>query len=172
VKRKRYLFTLLVVFSTQAFFIPNSANAGLNCSDVRSEVLKLEKYVINEQAYWVGHEGEKIKGTLELAFQKSERNQYLKKLGKLQYNNQSCFTRSQYDQILSKHYWTAPFTFNLGSMNSAFGLDCKDNPTAMKGIDLGKYAPKGYKRGITCDIPLYLYVDMKNNLYGRSIYTY
>lgn len=171
-KRKRYLFTLLVVFSIQAFFIPNSANAGLNCSDVRSEVLKLEKYVINEQAFWVRHEGEKIEGSLELAFQKSGRNQYFKKLGKLQYNNQGCFTKSQYDQVLSRHHWTAPYTMSFGATNTARDSDCKGNSTSTKDIDLGKWAPKGTKRGIICDIPKYLYVDMKNNLYGRSIYTY
>jgi len=154
-------------------FIPmQGASASPKCSDVRSEVLKLENYVINEQAFWVRHEGEKIKGSLELAFQKSERKQYLKKLGKLQYNNQGCFTKSQYDQVLSRHHWTAPYTMSFGAISVAHDLDCKDNPTSTKGIDLGKWAPKGYKRGIICDIPMYLYVDMKNNLYGQSIYKY
>ena len=169
---KLVLLAGLTFLQLTSLIIPDGASASPKCSDVRSEVLKLEKYVINEQAFWVRHEGEKIKGSLELAFQKSERNQYLKKLGKLQYNNQGCFTKSQYDQVLSRHHWTAPYTMSFGATNTARDSDCKGNPTSTKDIDLGKWAPKGTKRGIICDIPQYLYVDMKNNLYGQSIYKY
>ena len=171
---KKVSKTLCFAFfvSLQLIGSAEASQATTGCAAIKKQVLKLENAVRAEQAFWVRHEGEKIKGSLELAFQKSERNQYLKELGKLQYNNQGCFTKSQYDQVLSRHHWTAPYTMSFGATNTARDSDCKGNPTSTKDIDLGKWAPKGTKRGIICDIPQYLYVDMKNNLYGQSIYSY
>ena len=71
-----------------------------------------------------------------------------------------------------QRFWTVPFTINFTSVSKARGLDCKNNPTSRKEIDLGKYQPKGVKREIECDVPTYLVVDMRNYLFGKSIYSY
>lgn len=162
-----------------AFFVSlqliGSAEASqemTGCAAIKKQVLNLENAVRAEQSYFARYEGKKIEGILYTAFQKSKKNSYLQQLGKLEYNNKSCFTQSQYDQILIQHFWTAPFTINFTGFNTARGLDCKNNPTSRKEIDLGKYQPKGVKREIECDVPTYLVVDMRNYLFGKSIYSY
>jgi hypothetical protein len=171
-KNRVVLVSFALCLLLQNLGSPQSAQAAQSCKQVRAEVLRLEKAVAVEQAYFASYEGQIIKGKLKLEFEKSNKNRYLQKLGKIQYNNESCFTKSQYDQILQAHNWTAPFTIVLRGGNTASGKDCKNNPTSRKGIDLGKYEPKGTKPEVVCDVPTYLLVDMRNNLYGKSIYLY
>ena len=167
---KSLCFAILV--SLQLIGSAEASQATTSCAAVKNQVLKLEKAVRAEQSYFARYEGKKIEGVLDAAFQKSVKNSYLQQLGKLEYNNKSCFTQSQYDQILRQHFWTAPFTINFTSVSKARGLDCKNNPTSRKEIDLGKYQPKGVKKEIECDVPTYLVVDMRNYLFGKSIYSY
>ena len=160
------LTSLILIGSTE------TSQAGTSCAAVKKQVLKLEKAVRAEQSYFARYEGKIIEGVLDAAFQKSVKNSYLQQLGKLEYNNKSCFTQSQYDQILMQRFWTVPFTINFTSVSKARGLDCKNNPTSRKEIDLGEYQPKGVKREIECDVPTYLVVDMRNYLFKKSIYSY
>lgn len=155
--------------------IPNfssSAVAAGNCNSIKNEVVRLENLVRSEQKSFLRFEGMKIQGAIGVQFERSVKNDYLKKLGKVTYNNQSCFTKSQYDQILRKRYWTSPYTITFRSISTARGLECKNNPSSRKEIDLGIYEPKNSTSGVICDVPTYLIVDMKNWLYGASIYSY
>lgn len=111
-------------------------------------------------------------GLIYSLFERSEKNQYLKKLGKVTYNNQNCFTKSQYDQILRKKFWTASYTISFTSRSTAKGLECRNNSSSRKEIDLGIYEPRNLKPGVVCDVPTYLIVTVLGNLYGESIYTY
>ena len=149
-----------------------TAVAGGNCNSIKKEVIRLENLVRSEQKSFLRFEGMKIQGTIDIQFKQSVKNEYLKKLGKITYNNQSCFTKSQYDQILRKRYWTTPYTITFRLISSAKGLECKNNPSSRKEIDLGVYEPKNSTPGVICDVPKYLIVDMKNWLYGASIYSY
>lgn len=170
---KRTVVILLVLcLSVQTLVGAQVVNAALTCKQVKTEVLKLEKAVAVEQAYFVNYEGQNIKGKLKAEFAKSNKNMYLQKLGKFQYNNEACFTKSQYDQILQAHNWTASFTILFREIRTARDSDCKNNSTSRQDIDLGIYQPKGTKRGLICDVPVYLVVDVKNYLYGKSIYEY
>ncbi len=170
--KKNALASLLLSVVLQNVLVTGSAQASQNCMKVRADVLKLEKEVAAEQAYFANYQGQIIKDKLKLEFEKSGRNMFLQKLGRVQYNNESCFTKSQYDQILQARNWTASHTITFRSRSTASGKECKNNPTSRKAIDLGKYEPKGTKTEVVCDVPTYLIVDMRNNLYGKSIYSY
>jgi hypothetical protein len=148
------------------------SQADGNCISIKKEVIRLENLVRSEQKSFLRFEGLKIQGAISVQFDRSVKNQYLQKLGKVTYNNQKCFTKSQYDQILRKRFWTAPYTIYFTSKSTARGTECRDNPTSRKEIDLGIYEPKNSKPGVICDVPTYLVVEMKNHLYGPSIYTF
>ena len=163
---------LAFLFSLQNMGGAQVANAALDCKQVRTEVLKLEKAVALEQAYFAQYNGQVIRGKLKTEFDKSNRNKFLQKLGKIQYNYESCFTKSQYDQIKKSRYWLTVSTIKFESRSIASGKDCKNNPTSRKPIDLGVYEPKGGKREVVCDVPTYFVIYMKSSLYGKSIYEY
>ncbi len=154
------------------FGLTQSAQATQSCKQVRAEVLKLERAVAVEQAYFAQYDGQVIRGKLQTEFDKSIRNKFLQKLGKIQYNNKTCFTKSQYDQIKKSKHWLDVSTINVQSRTIARGKDCKNNPTSRKGIDLGIYEPKGAKREVVCDVPTYFLVNSKYFSYGKSIYDY
>jgi hypothetical protein len=172
VKSFSSLIVTLSLLFVPSFTFPPSAVAAGNCSSIKKEVIRLENLVRSEQKSFLRFEGMKIQGTIGVQFERSVKNEYLKKLGKVTYNNQSCFTKSQYDQILRKRYWTSPYTITFRPISTARGLECKNNPSSRKEIDLGIYEPKNSMSGVICDVPTYLIVDMKNWLYGASIYSY
>jgi hypothetical protein len=172
VKSFSSLIVTLSLLFVPSFTFPPSAVAAGNCSSIKKEVIRLENLVRSEQKSFLRFEGMKIQGTIGVQFERSVKNEYLKKLGKVTYNNQSCFTKSQYDQILHKRYWMTPYTISFRSISTAKGLECKNNPSTRKEIDLGIYEPKNSTPGVVCDVPTYLIVDMKNWLYGASIYSY
>ena len=167
-----YISLLAFSISIQNFGGVQVANAALTCKQVKTEVLKLEKAVAAEQKYFAQYNGQIVKGKLQVEFDKSNKNMYLQKLGKIQYNNESCFTKSQYDEILESQYWTTDSTVRVDPRTFARGKDCKNNPTSRKGIDLGIYEPKGTKREIVCDVPTYFVINMKSFMYGKSIFDY
>ena len=165
----------LMIFSFlfySRFYLAPSSFGGSNCNEIKKEVVRLENLVRSEQKSFLKFEGMKIQGSIAVQFERSKKNQYLQRLGKATYNNQNCFTKSQYDQILRKRFWTAPYTIYFTSRSMASGSECRDNPTSRKEIDLGIYEPKNSKPGVVCDVPTYLVVEMKNHLYGPSIYTF
>jgi hypothetical protein len=171
-KKARLILILAFLFSLQNTGGAQVVNAALNCKQVKTEVLKLEKAVAVEQAYFAQYNGQVIRGKLQTEFDKSNRNMFLQKLGKIQYNNESCFSKSQYDQIKKSRYWLTVSTIKFESRTIASGKDCKNNPTSRKPIDLGAYEPKGGKREVVCDVPTYFVIYMKSSLYGKSIYEY
>jgi hypothetical protein len=167
-----YLLTAILCLFAPSHITSPPAVAADNCNTIKKEVIRLESLVRSDQKSFLRFEGMKIQGTIGVQFERSAKNQYLKKLGKVTYNNQSCFTKSQYDQILRKRYWMTPYTISFRSISTAKGLECKNNPSTRKEIDLGIYEPKNSTPGVVCDVPTYLIVDMKNWLYGASIYSY
>ena len=171
-KKARLILMLAFLFSLQNTGSAQVVNAAQDCKQVKTEVLKLEKAVAAEQAYFAKYNGQVIRGKLQTEFDKSNRNMYLQKLGKIQYNNESCFTKSQYDQIKKFRHWLAVSTIKFESRTTASGRDCKNNPTSRKPFDLGVYDPKGAKREAVCDVPTYFVIFMKSYLYGKSIYEY
>jgi hypothetical protein len=170
-KKASSMVALFCLFASSHIFLPSAVAAG-NCNSIKKEVIRLENLVRSEQKSFLRSEGMKIQGAISVQFDRSVKNQYLQKLGKMTYNNQSCFTKSQYDQILRKRYWMSPYTISFRSISTAKGLECKNNPSSRKEIDLGIYEPKNSTPGVICDVPTYLIVDMNNSLYGASIYTY
>lgn len=166
------IFLLAFFISIQNLLIVQVANASLNCKQVKAKVLELEKSVAVEQAFFAQYNGQVIRGRLQTEFDKSNKNKFLQKLGKIQYNNESCFTKSQYDQIKRSTHWLAVTTIEVESRTMARGKDCKNNPTSRKAIDLGIYDPKGAKREVVCDVPTYFLVNSKYSSYGKSIYEY
>lgn len=167
-----FIFLLAFFISVQNLLIVQVANAALNCKQVKTKVLELEKSVAVEQAFFAQYNGQVIRGRLQTEFDKSNRNMFLQKLGKIQYNNESCFSKSQYDQIKKSRYWLTVSTIKFESRTIASGKNCKNNPTSRKPIDLGVYEPKGGKREVVCDVPTYFVIYMKSSLYGKSIYDY
>lgn len=165
------LAALLCLFASNHIFSPSAVAAG-TCNLIKIEVIRLENLIRSEQNSFLRFEGMKIQGAISVQFDRSAKNQYLQKLGKVTYNNQKCFTKSQYDQILRKRFWTAPYTIYFTSRSTARDTECRDNPTSRKEIDLGIYEPKNSKPGVVCNVPTYLVVEMKNHLYGPSIYTF
>jgi hypothetical protein len=148
---------------------PSNAILGLStCEKVKKQVLQMEKIVNDEIRYWNMRVGQEIVNKMQIRGNNFESKNYPKRIWKIAYNNQKCFTPSQNLEInrrtSNEGKSNTYYLINFRNDSRGYGDECKGREK--KTMDLGKYGDPI----VFCDLPLKQFVELSSDY--PSIYSF